>query len=96
MWHSKILLFYQGVWQTESALIWSELTQAIINKDWDKAREAKQGVEERQRKMLRERESIGEGWTPKNFLVSYSNESGLECDCSPIHKWVPAAPIIAL
>lgn len=86
----------EGVWQTESALIWSELTQAIINKDWDKAREAKQGVEERQRKMLRERESIGEGWTPKNFLVSYSNESGLECDCSPIHKWVPAAPIIAL
>jgi hypothetical protein len=84
------------VWQTESALIWGELTEAIVSNDWEKAKEAKQGVEERQRKMLRERETKGEHWTPKNFLVSYSNESGLECECSPINKWVPPAPIIAL
>ena len=59
-------------------------------------KEAKQGVEERQRKMLIERETKGEHWTPKNFLVTYSNESGMECECSPINKWVPPAPIIAL
>jgi len=71
------------------------LTQAIISNDWEKAKEAKQGVEERQSKMLKERDTRGERWTPKNFLVSYSNESGLDCDCSPINTWVPAAPIIA-
>ncbi|XP_058755711.1 oxysterol-binding protein-related protein 4B-like isoform X1 [Vicia villosa] len=86
----------EGVLQTESALIWGELTQAIISNDWEKAKEAKKGVEERQKKMLRERETKGESWTPKNFVVSYSNESGLECDCSPINKWVPPAPITAL
>lgn len=86
----------EGVWETESALIWGELTEAIVSNDWEKAKEAKQGVEERQRKMLRERETKGEHWTPKNFLVTYSNESGMECECSPINKWVPPAPIIAL
>lgn len=69
-----------------------------MSKDWEKAREAKQGVEERQRKMLRERGSKGEEcWVPKNFtfMGSYSKEGGWKCDCSPVNKWVPAAPIIA-
>lgn len=65
-----------------------------MSKDWEKAREAKQVVEERQRELMRERDSKGENWIPKHFVVSYSKEVGW--DCTPIHNYVSAAPIIAL
>ncbi|KAJ1433449.1 Oxysterol-binding protein [Sesbania bispinosa] len=81
----------ERVWPTESALVWSELSQAIMRKEWEKATEAKQSVEERQRKIINERDAKTERWIPKHFKVSY----GKECDCSPIHKRVPPAPIIA-
>lgn len=84
---------YQSVWPTETALVWGELSQAILSKDWEKARETKKSVEERQREVLRERESRGKNWVPKH-LVSYSKEEGWEC--SPIHKSVPNAPIATL
>jgi len=89
-----LCVFHQSVWLTESALIWSELSQAILSKDWEKAREAKKAVEERQRELLRERESKGETWVPKHFILSQSKE-GI-WDCSPIQKWVPASPIVTL
>ncbi|XP_027338348.1 oxysterol-binding protein-related protein 4C-like [Abrus precatorius] len=82
------------VWPTESALIWSELSQAIMSKDWVKARAAKKVVEERQREQLRERESKGETWIPKHFILSQSKEG--VWDCLPIQKWVPASPIVTL
>ncbi|CAK8531859.1 unnamed protein product [Lathyrus sativus] len=91
---APILKDEECVWPTESVNVWSELSQAIMNKDWEKAREAKQVVEEREREHVRERESKGENWIPKHFLVSYSKEVGW--NCSPIHKCVSAAPIIAL
>ncbi|XP_058753170.1 oxysterol-binding protein-related protein 4C-like isoform X2 [Vicia villosa] len=91
---APILIDEKCVWPTESVNVWSELSQAIMTKDWEKAREAKQVVEERQRELVRERESKGENWIPKHFVVSYSKEVGW--DCSPIHKCVSAAPIIAL
>lgn len=81
------------MWPTESAHVWSESNQAILSKNWEKARETKQAVEERQRELLRERESKGETWIPKHFMVSYSKEGGWEC--SPIHKLVSDAPIVA-
>ncbi|KAK7388135.1 hypothetical protein VNO78_22941 [Psophocarpus tetragonolobus] len=84
----------ESVWPTESALIWSELSQAIMSKDWEKAKEAKRDVEEKQRKMLRDRGMKGESWIPKNFRVFYSEDTW-QWECSPTHKWVPAAPIIA-
>ena len=87
-------VFHQSVWPTESALIWSELSQAILSKNWEKAREAKKAVEERQRELLRERESKGEAWVPKHFILSQSKEG--VWDCSPIQKWVPASPIVTL
>ncbi|XP_061361963.1 oxysterol-binding protein-related protein 4C-like [Gastrolobium bilobum] len=90
---APILNDAECVWPTESAHVWSELSQAIMSKEWEKAREAKQAVEERQRELLRERESKGETWVPKHFMVSYSKEVGW--DCSPIHKWVAVAPIVA-
>ncbi|KAK7347758.1 hypothetical protein VNO80_22297 [Phaseolus coccineus] len=84
----------ESVWPTETALIWGELSQAILSKDWEKAREAKKIVEERQREVGREREAKGENWSPKHFVMSYSKEEGW--DCSPIQKFVPHAPIVTL
>lgn len=92
--YKSMFLLYQNVWPTESALVWGELSEAIINNDWEKAREAKKTVEETQRILQRERELKGETWIPKHFIVSQSNEDGW--NCSPIQKWVPDAPIITL
>ncbi|KAL5098173.1 hypothetical protein RYX36_002500 [Vicia faba] len=91
---APILKDEECMWPTESVNVWSELNQAIMSKDWEKAREAKQVVEERERELVRERESKGENWIPKHFVVSYSSEVGW--NCSPIHGCVSAAPIIAL
>ncbi|KAK7303927.1 hypothetical protein RJT34_14847 [Clitoria ternatea] len=84
----------ETVWPTESALIWSALSQAILRKDWEKAREAKKAVEERQRELSRERESNGETWVPKHFILSQTKEG--VWDCLPIQKWVPVSPIVTL
>ena len=84
----------QSVKPTESAVVWGELSEAIMNKEWEKSREAKRVVEERQRKLARERESRGENWIPKHFVLFHSKEGGWES--SPIDKWVPSAPIVAL
>lgn len=81
-----------GVWASESAIVWSEVSQGILTKDWEKAREAKKSVEEKERELVRERKSSGEAWVPKNFTLTYSNENGW--DCSPILEKVPPAPII--
>ncbi|XP_057433822.1 oxysterol-binding protein-related protein 4B isoform X2 [Lotus japonicus] len=88
-----ILKDAESVLPTESAHVWSELSEAILRKEWEKAREAKHAVEEKQRELMTERETKGETWSPKHFIVSYSKESGW--DCVPTQKWVSAAPIIA-
>ncbi|KAF8400204.1 hypothetical protein HHK36_013500 [Tetracentron sinense] len=84
----------KGLWASESAVVWGEVNQGILNKDWEKAREAKKGIEERERELLRERKAKGETWVAKHFTVSHTKEGGWEC--SPIHKWVPPAPIALL
>ncbi|GAV59005.1 LOW QUALITY PROTEIN: Oxysterol_BP domain-containing protein, partial [Cephalotus follicularis] len=81
-----------AVWPSESAVVWSEVNQGILSKDWEKAIEAKKAVEKMQRQLLRERKSRGETWHPKYFSLSYSKEDGW--DCSPVQKWVPPAPIV--
>nr|XP_027069693.1 oxysterol-binding protein-related protein 4C-like isoform X2 [Coffea arabica]XP_027069694.1 oxysterol-binding protein-related protein 4C-like isoform X2 [Coffea arabica] len=83
----------QGIWPTESTVVWGDVSQAILNKSWDKAKEAKSAIEEREREQVKERKSKGQNWVPKHFTVSYSKESGW--DCLPIHKSVPPAPIVA-
>ncbi|KAL9325939.1 hypothetical protein ACSQ67_006584 [Phaseolus vulgaris] len=84
----------ESVWRSESAVVWGELSEAIMRNEWEKASEEKEGVEEREKKMVRERGMKGESWVPKNFRVSYSKDTW-EWVCLPIHKWVPPAPIIA-
>lgn len=77
---------------SESTVVWGELSQAILSINWDKAKQAKTVVEERERELARERKSKSEIWVPKHFTISYSKESGW--DPTPNEKWVPPAPII--
>ncbi|XP_054820979.1 oxysterol-binding protein-related protein 4C-like isoform X1 [Prosopis cineraria] len=84
----------KSVWPTESAAVWSEVSEALMRGEWDKASEAKKRVEETQRELLKERESRGQTWTPKHFTLSRTEEGSWEC--FPLQQWVPPAPIIAL
>ena len=63
-----------------------------MNKEWEKAREAKTRIEEKEREGLRERKSRGETWVPKHFKLFSSKEGGW--DCLPIKNFVPPAPIV--
>ncbi|GAV63090.1 LOW QUALITY PROTEIN: Oxysterol_BP domain-containing protein [Cephalotus follicularis] len=83
---------HQGVWPSESVALWSEGSQAILSKDWEKATKAKKGLEEMQRQLLRDRKSRGETRHPKHFSLTNSKEDGW--DCSSVQKWVPPAPVI--
>ncbi|KAL9224104.1 hypothetical protein vseg_000173 [Gypsophila vaccaria] len=82
----------QGVWPSESAAVWAEVSKAILSRDWDTAREAKHAVEEKERELLRQRKSMAEDWVPKHFDLSYSQENGW--DCTPKQKIVEPAPIV--
>ncbi|CAA3026967.1 Hypothetical predicted protein [Olea europaea subsp. europaea] len=82
----------KGVLPSESAVIWAEVSQAILQKCWEKAREAKTVVEEKQREVAEERKLKDENWVPKHFTVSHSKENGWEC--LPNVKLVPPAPIV--
>ncbi|XP_077238517.1 oxysterol-binding protein-related protein 4C-like isoform X2 [Tasmannia lanceolata] len=89
---TPILENKKGVLPSESALVWSEVGKGILNKEWEKAREAKRNIEEKERKLGRERNSKGESWVPKHFTVSCTKDSGWEC--FPKHQSIPTAPII--
>lgn len=73
-------------------MVWSEVSRGILEKDWEKASEAKRGIEQKQREIQKERDSRGERWAPKHFNVTYSKENGW--DCSPMESQVPPAPIV--
>ncbi|XP_054820980.1 oxysterol-binding protein-related protein 4B-like isoform X2 [Prosopis cineraria] len=83
----------ESVRATESAMVWGEVSEALMRKEWERATEAKRSVEETQRKLLKERESRRHHWTPKHFTLSLTKEGSW--DCFPLHQWVPPAPIIA-
>lgn len=79
------------VTETESAMVWSEVSEGILNKDWERAREAKKAAEDKQRKSLKQREVSGESWVPKHFSVV---KNGKDWDCTPLQPTVPRAPIV--
>ena len=81
------------MWPTESSFVWSEVSEALMRKEWDKASEAKKYIENTQRKLLKERESKGKIWRPKYFSISKTQQG--TWDCFPLHQWVPPAPITA-
>ncbi|XP_022546766.1 oxysterol-binding protein-related protein 4B-like isoform X1 [Brassica napus] len=79
------------VMENESAMVWSEVSEGILNKDWERAREAKKAVEDRQRESLKQREASGESWVPKHFSVV---RNGKDWDCTPLQPTVPRAPLV--
>ena len=68
------------------------MSQEILQKSWEKAREAKNAVEVRERELVKERQMKGETWIPKHFSLNYSRENGWHC--SPTQSLVPPAPIV--
>ncbi|KAF3452731.1 hypothetical protein FNV43_RR03164 [Rhamnella rubrinervis] len=93
---TPIVKDHKGLWPSESAVVWSEVNKGILSKDLAQAKEAKKAIEEKQREILRARESSSSGghqtWVPQHFIVSINKEGGW--DCSPIEIKVPPAPII--
>ncbi|ESQ42678.1 hypothetical protein EUTSA_v10015272mg [Eutrema salsugineum] len=81
----------QEVSESESAMVWSEVSNGIMRKEWEKARQGKREVEEKQRESLRQREVSGQSWIPKHFSVV---RAGKDWDCVPLQPTVPRAPII--
>ncbi|XP_010536899.1 PREDICTED: oxysterol-binding protein-related protein 4B-like [Tarenaya hassleriana] len=77
--------------ESESTLVWSKVSEAIMAKDWERAVVAKRAVEDRQRESAREREASAKTWTPQHFSVSCN---GNDWDCSPLDTTVPPAPIV--
>ncbi|MCD9560296.1 hypothetical protein HAX54_018818 [Datura stramonium] len=80
------------VMPSESTVVWAEVSQSILSRNWEKAKQAKTIVEERERELAKERKSKSEIWVPKHFTVSYTKESGWVP--TPNERWVPPAPII--
>ncbi|CAN1340435.1 Oxysterol-binding protein-related protein 4C [Linum perenne] len=75
---------------SESTLVWSEVSRAIMSKNWEKAKEAKRAVEDKQREIAKGRRSRGENWVPKFFVPSKDEP----CEYVPTGKLVPPAPIV--
>lgn len=73
-------------------MVWAEVSKGIVTKEWEKARDAKRHLEDKERELLKQRKSKGENWVPKHFHLSYTPEHGW-C-CSPKHKTIPPAPVI--
>ncbi|KAL3623500.1 hypothetical protein CASFOL_029494 [Castilleja foliolosa] len=83
----------KGVLESESTVVWAEVSRSILQKSWDNAREAKTSIEEWQREFGKERKSKDVDFVPKYFTMSHTKENGW--DCLPINKLVPKAPILA-
>ncbi|TVU05054.1 hypothetical protein EJB05_48202, partial [Eragrostis curvula] len=82
----------KGLSPSESAVVWGEVSEAILNKDWEKARQAKRQVEDTARRLAKERNERGEVWMPKHF--SLSQDKNGEWECCPLVESVPAAPVV--
>ncbi|TVU05061.1 hypothetical protein EJB05_48209 [Eragrostis curvula] len=82
----------KGLSPSESAVVWGEVSEAILNKDWEKARQAKRQVEDTARRLAKERNERGEVWMPKHF--SLSQDKNGEWECCPLVASVPAAPVV--
>jgi oxysterol-binding protein-related protein 8 len=82
----------QGVSPSESAVVWGEVSEAILNKDWEKASLAKRRVEDTARQLAKDRDQRGELWTPKHF--SLSQDKNGDWECWPLQSTVPPAPVV--
>ena len=85
----------QGLWASQSAVVWANVNEGILNKSWDKANDAKTSIEERERELARSRKSKGEAWVPKHFVLSDCKETGeWDWEVKPKNTKVSPAPIV--
>ncbi|KAK1290675.1 Oxysterol-binding protein-related protein 4C [Acorus calamus] len=91
---TPILKDAKGVSESESVVVWGGVSLGILSKDWERAREEKRSVEERERRLARERKSRGMVWSPKHFSLAHTKDGGW--DCWPVEDSVPPAPIAQL
>ncbi|KAK1290964.1 Oxysterol-binding protein-related protein 4C [Acorus calamus] len=89
---TPILKDAKGVSESESVVVWGGVSLGILSKDWERAREEKRSVEERERRLARERKSRGMVWSPKHFSLAHTKDGGW--DCWPVEDSVPPAPIV--
>lgn len=73
-------------------MVWAEVSEAVLGRDWDRARDAKRKVEDGERRRRAERDASGEIWAPRFFRVTQNKDGGWEC--RPITSEVPPAPIV--
>lgn len=73
-------------------MVWAEVSQAILKRDWEGAKEAKKCIEEWERKLRSERSARGETWVPKYFKLEQTKDG--EWECWPKQQAVPTAPIV--
>lgn len=53
----------------ESRQVWTDVTSAILAKEYSRATKLKQGIEARQRKAAAARKERNEEWEPKYFVM---------------------------
>ncbi|KAL8189489.1 hypothetical protein R6Q57_029055 [Mikania cordata] len=92
---TPIVKYPKGLWASESAVTWSKVNEAILNKKWDRANDAKICIEEKEREMVRNRKLQGNPWVPKHFVLSGCKETGdWDWEVKPRNLKVPPAPIV--
>lgn len=85
----------KGLKANESAVIWANVSEGILNKSWDKANDAKTTIEEKERELARSRMLKGEAWVPKHFVVTGTREThDWDWEVKPKNTKVPPAPIV--
>eukprot|EP01018_Ginkgo_biloba_P027155 Gb_21513 [translate_table: standard] len=89
---SPIVQNSEGLAPTESAVVWSEVSESILKRDWNRAREAKRDVEEKQRSLQIKRFIAGRTWSPNHFVRREDGGEGWDY----LHRPQPlsTAPIV--
>ena len=78
--------------ENESRRLWSKVTQAIKEKNLDKATESKSAIEEKQRALAKEREENAEKWEPK-FFVQRGEKYHPRMESMPDDSYRPAVVV---
>ena len=71
----KLKRMNHRLWATESAMIWANSNEGILNKLWNKINNVKTSIEEQEREVARSRKSKGETYIPKHFVLSDCKET---------------------
>jgi len=88
--HAPVVENLEGLSPKESVVIWSDLTESVMNKQWDNARDAKRNVEEAERNVRKARLVERSIWSPKYFVAAGDGNWVWKEEGQP----VPHAPLV--